>query len=465
MAGVRTGVSGYGYGNVFVDALIWGGTAWDLSQGPVTYWFGGPNDYPAVADTLSSAAYFVWQFDLGSWSAAERAAVKGALAAYSSVSNLTFAQASSASEANLVWWQYDFEDGNLGVQDLPAKIPAWGFFNDRTDSWKYLKRGGDGLDTILHELGHGVGLAHPHDGGERADATRFPGVAEGDAYNVGRAGANQGIYTVMSYNTGWDETPHDIAFGAQAGLGAFDIAALQALYGANRTYHLGNDTYVLPMSNGIGTGWSAIWDAGGIDTISAGSTHRDATIDLRAANLKAGSATAGGYPSHGEDIAGGYTIAKGAVIERAVGGSGDDRLIGNNAANTLSGRAGADTLSGLGGNDILKGGGGRDAFVFNTTPNASKNLDAIADFRPGTDRIELQNAIFKALKVPGELVAAAFHVSNGASIAHDRDDRIVYQEKTGTLFYDRDGSSAAAPVAFAKLDAHLALTAADFFVV
>jgi len=465
MAGVRTGVPGRGYGNVFVDALIWGGTAWDLAKGPVTYWFGGPSDRPAVAAAAQGSEYLVALSQLGTWSADEIATFKAGLAVFSSVSGLTFAEAPSPTQANLLWIQYDFGDGTLGTQDPPGPTPSFGFFNDRDVSWHYLKPGGDGRDTIMHELGHGMGLAHPHDGGENADATRFPGVAPYDGYDTGTADLNQGIFTVMSYNTGWNEAPHNLAYGAQSGLGAFDIAALQALYGANRTFHAGNNTYVLRMSNGEKTGWSAIWDAGGIDTITAGSSKRDAVIDLRAASLKAGSPNAGGFPSHGEDVAGGFTIAKGVVIENAVGGSGDDRLTGNGAANTLNGRAGADTLLGGGGNDILKGGGGRDAFVFNTAPNAARNLDAIDDFTPGWDRIELQNSVFKALKVPGTLDAAAFSVTSSSWIAHDRDDRIVYQEKTGTLFYDRDGTGGGAPVAFARLDPHLALKASDFFVV
>ncbi len=59
----------------------------------------------------------------------------------------------------------------------------------------------------------------------------------------------------------------------------YDIKALQDLYGANMTYRTGNDTYTAPASGAAYT----IWDAGGTDTISAGSVSASVTIDLRAA--------------------------------------------------------------------------------------------------------------------------------------------------------------------------------------
>ena len=76
----------------------------------------------------------------------------------------------------------------------------------------------------------------------------------------------------MSYNTSFKGTPSGQDFGAQTGLGALDIAALQALYGPNMTTRTGDDTYVLPTTNRAGTGWMCVWDADGRDTISAASS-------------------------------------------------------------------------------------------------------------------------------------------------------------------------------------------------
>ncbi len=54
------------------------------------------------------------------------------------------------------------------------------------------------------------------------------------------------------------------------------------------------------------------------------------------------------------------SIAYGADIENAIGGSGSDTLTGNSLNNTLSGGAGGDTLKGAIGDDTLNGDAGAD---------------------------------------------------------------------------------------------------------
>ena len=102
----------------------------------------------------------------------------------------------------------------------------------------------------------------------------------------------------MTYNDGWSGQPSkSIDWGYQIGPGAFDIAAMQKLYGANTSYHAGSDTYTLPGKNVSGTGWFTLWDADGSDTIQVPTGAGSATIDLRAATLEEGDAGAGGYVS------------------------------------------------------------------------------------------------------------------------------------------------------------------------
>jgi len=183
---------------------------------------------------------------------------------------------------------------------------------------------------------------------DEPDATLFPGVS--GPFDTGDYGLNQGIWTTMSYNDGWDQAlSASLAYGWQGTPMAFDIAALQAIYGANMTYHTGADTYVLPQVNGSGTFWSCIWDAGGIDEISAAGTAGASTINLNDAPLTG--PNAGGFVSRVGGIIGGFTIANGVVIENATGGNGNDTLIGNEAANTLKGGAGADVMQGGDGSD------------------------------------------------------------------------------------------------------------------
>jgi serralysin len=290
--------------------------------------------------------------------------------------------------------------------------------------------GGSGWQTLVHEFGHGLGLAHPFDeGGGSAVLAGVRALPDG-THSYGVGGLNQGVYTMMSYNDGWPGgglgADFPAAFGAETGPMALDIAVLQQKYGANLGHATGDDVYRLPARNALGTGFSCVWDAGGDDVIAHGGSA-GATIDLRAATLKGGPG-GGGRVSHVEGVLGGVTIANGVVIERARGGDGDDRLIGNGAANALVGRggddrvfgfcgddvirgeAGADRLSGQAGDDrlsggagddrldgglgadLLAGGAGRDLFRFATAASSPSGprADRLADFETGEDRIDLR---------------------------------------------------------------------------
>ena len=156
--------------------------------------------------------------------------------------------------------------------------------------------------------------------------------------------------------------------------------------------------------------------------------------------------------------------------DQITGGSGNDRLYGHTGNDVLRGAGGRDILLGdVGnddlfggvGNDVLTGGRGQDDFVFNTAPSGSTNFDRITDFSAVDDRILLENAVFTRLAAGG-LAASQFVLGTQAQ---DANDRIIYQRATGTLWYDRDGTGAAAKVAFADLADGTALTAADFLVI
>ena len=160
-----------------------------------------------------------------------------------------------------------------------------------------------------------------------------------------------------------------------------------------------------------------------------------------------------------------------------VGGAQDDTLNGGNGADTLTGGTDDDALSGGVGKDILSGGDGRDFLrggldndtltggaghdVFNFNFLGTANADRITDFVHGTDRIGLDRATFAA--VHAALDAGEFRL--GAA-AQDGDDRIIYDQASGRLFYDPDGTlhgaQSAAPVLFAIVANHAALTFQDF---
>jgi serralysin len=402
MASIRTGVPGSGYGSIYVDALLWGGAAWDPASGPITFHFGEAVDWAAASavhgDDKFGLEARLEGTSIDGWSHAEKDAFRYALSVFSSVSMLTFAEAAFVEEANIVWWQAPLdqlfqEPGLVGIHEPPtgATAQTWGAFNPSSIlSPSQLKAGGDGLFTIFHELGHAFGLAHPHDGGSESDATTFPGVPFGWPVS-GDRGLNQGVWTVMSYNTGYDRASHSDDFGRQAGLGAFDIAALQALYGSNMSTRTGDDLYRLPLVNQPGTGWLCIWDAGGRDTISGAGSASGVTIDLRPATLMAGAAGAGGFTSQAGVIGGGFTIAKGVLIENAVGSSRNDHLTGNHAGNVLNGGRGADRMLGLRGDDIYYVDHARD--VVNDTSGYDTLYTSVSFALANSARIEVVNAV------------------------------------------------------------------------
>jgi len=144
--------------------------------------------------------------------------------------------------------------------------------------------------------------------------------------------------------------------------------------------------------------------------------------------------------------------AQGNVI---TGGTGND---------TLDGAEGNDTLYGGAGNDTLTGGQGADSFVLNTALNKLTNVDTITDFVSEDDTIVLENAVFKKLAATGTLNAAYLVVGTRAL---DTNDYLIYDDTSGKLYYDADGSGrgAAVQIALVGTAEHPELSAGDFVVV
>ncbi|GEO19346.1 hypothetical protein MAE02_70420 [Microvirga aerophila] len=149
------------------------------------------------------------------------------------------------------------------------------------------------------------------------------------------------------------------------------------------------------------------------------------------------------------------------------GGAGDDWLKGNAGNDKLFGNGSSDYLYGGIGKDVLSGGAGQDSFVFNTKA-AKSNIDKVTDFNVVDDAIYLENAIFKALgnkgsiNKPVQIKKAEFALGNKAA---DGSDHVIYNKKTGALFYDADGTGSQAQVQIATLSKNLKMTHKDFFVI
>ncbi|MDQ6433697.1 calcium-binding protein [Mesorhizobium sp. LHD-90] len=161
-----------------------------------------------------------------------------------------------------------------------------------------------------------------------------------------------------------------------------------------------------------------------------------------------------------------YRLGKGVHVEMLTtnGSTGTTAidLSGNEIGQEITGNAGVNFIDGGGGKDTLRGGSGQDFFVFSTALGAG-NVDTIVDYSTAADTIQLVDTVFAALP-DGPLATAAFR-ANMTGLAADASDRIVYETDTGRLYYDPDGTGAAARIHFATLTGGLALTHADFHVV
>ncbi|RJF84755.1 hypothetical protein D3877_09710 [Azospirillum cavernae] len=213
------------------------------------------------------------------------------------------------------------------------------------------REGGSGYEILLHEIGHALGLKHPHDDGANGRPT----------YNaLGVSAYDNSRYTVMSYNS----VSTSKSWGHADTPSYYDIAALQSIYGANPTAAAGNNVYSIAFSSA--SPQDTIWDVGGVDRIDAQSLSVGVNIDLRDGAKSSTIVNPTFYDS--------VVVGPGVVVENATGGSGNDRITGNAVANQLVGGAGNDTLTGDAGDDTLDGGGGTDRAVFGQAASAYRLL-------------------------------------------------------------------------------------------
>ena len=206
--------------------------------------------------------------------------------------------------------------------------------------WEDGYSGGDAyvMQTIIHEIGHSLGLGHP--GYYNGSASFWI-----DADYV----LDSWQATIMSYFD-QDDNPfveadyafvqtfmpadllalydlYELSAGSDPANSAIEVFESDTVYGFGTNLDA-NDAPIMSRIADLGSSNSfSIVDSGGIDTINASGWEVNQLIDLSVVSASDDALT---YSSIG-GLQGNLVLAAGTVIENAVGGAGHDVLIGNGA--------------------------------------------------------------------------------------------------------------------------------------
>ena len=181
----------------------------------------------------------------------QRVAVRQALAAWSEVCGLTFAELDGLALAGGGRGMIEFGRHAMsfaGYAYYPSVDASSGqplAHNPGGDvlinaGYGDVSPGTGGYATLLHEIGHALGFKHTGDYGTAGSDAPFLPETEDHRGN-----------SVMSYLP----APHPTA-----GLGLFDMIAAQYYYGPNLSVRTGDDLYVFGHSH-------LVWDGSGADTL------------------------------------------------------------------------------------------------------------------------------------------------------------------------------------------------------
>ncbi|PCJ07302.1 MAG: hypothetical protein COB16_11485 [Rhodobacteraceae bacterium] len=369
------------------DSFRWNASVDIGTQVVVSYSFTEAKNLqnPAVYDAYGATSY--WSYD-----AAQRLLFRDALDTYEAVSGVIFVEVQGPAMINVFGSSGGWSGGWANIAQSGETYTSQG---DLVNAYQGMGPGEYGYQVNLHELGHAMGLAHPHDG----EITLASGY-------------DTQTNTVMTYN---NENPNATE------LGSFDVQALQHLYGdagrfdgwtvsvdagdvvtitgtqagqtilatdqTTRIFGRGGDDMLLGREAN-----DRLFGGGGHDTLIGG-LGNDRLRGGGGRDLLIGDSDQSDYSGTGsarDRLVGGRgtdTLYGGSGNDLLVGNGGGDRMFGGAGNDELRGGRGRDWLSGGDGADRLTGGGGRDVFIF--TNADAYETDRITDFTVGSDRIDL----------------------------------------------------------------------------
>jgi len=384
-------------GNPDIDGVLIG-SKWNSTS--LTFSFPtNANQYQAgYGSTPSGSGFSTNPGGFIPFNAAQQAAARYALAQIQAYTNEVFTEITETTTTHATIRFAQTSDPNLGSAQawFPSNLSQSGdvWFGTSTNQPFYLTPapGNWGQATVMHELGHAMGLKHGHQNYTNLDLRSYleptSTIARWGSQAVPTNHDGQS-WTLMTYASDPGD-PNGIRFQGD-GVNQpqtymqDDIAALQFLYGANFNTNNTNTTYSFSTTTGQmfidGVGQTApsgnvvyrtIWDGGGNDTYDLSNYSTNLSINLNP----------GAFSNFGMQLANNRPLSNGPVfapgnvanallsngdarslIENAIGGSGNDTFVGNAADNTFRGRGGSDTIDGAGGTDSALFSGARSAYT------------------------------------------------------------------------------------------------------